>query len=103
MRKPSDPHGKSAAKAEVGGIHKALRCGGGSRAALPAGCVACDGHGDQIETADTAVRRIEVKKPLPFAIRRRPTCSASSRERSTHRFGFSARHRGRAANFNYCK
>jgi hypothetical protein len=36
--------------------------------------VACDGHGDQIETADTAVRRIEVKKPLPFAIRRRPTC-----------------------------
>ena len=62
------PHGKSAAKAEVGGIHKALRCGGGSRAALPAGCVACDGHGDQIETADTAVRRIEVKKPLPFAI-----------------------------------
>jgi len=61
--------------------------------------VACGGHGDQIETADTAVRRIEVKKPLPFAIRRRPTCSASSRERSTHRFGFSARHRGRAANF----
>jgi hypothetical protein len=42
--------------------------------------VACGGHGDQIETADTAVRRIEVKKPLPFAIRRRPTCSASSRE-----------------------
>ena len=35
--------------------------------------VACGGHGDQIETADTAVRRIEAKKPLPFAIRRRPT------------------------------
>jgi hypothetical protein len=31
--------------------------------------VACGDHGDQIETADTAVGRIEVKKPLPFAIR----------------------------------